>query len=456
MAERRLRATLRRSLTNWAEYALAPLGQAPARHQKLILHSLERLSCTADGRLMLLMPPGYAKSTYASRLFPAWWMARFPGSHVVMACHTARLAEEFGRSVRSLLKDHGPRLNVRLRPDARAAGHFATEAGSNFFAVGVGGAVTGRRADLVIIDDPFTGMVQAESAQARERVWEWYRADLLSRLKPGGRIVLAMTRFHRDDLAGRLMDDPEWARIVLPAIASGADPMGRSMGEVLWPEWEGSEALAARRCSMGERHFAALYQQAPMGATGSMFRANMLRFVDIVPVGQAVRGWDLASGTVDGANPDWTVGVRLIRDAHGALFVDDVQRLRVGPGALQDLLLNTAARDGTGVTIGLPKDPGQAGSFQATMLTRALTGYRVRVSPETGSKVLRADAVATQVNAGNVFLRRAPWNQTFLDELAAFPGGGKDDQVDALSRSFMVMSEFSGSAGYTNFPIMGR
>lgn len=455
-AERALRRRLRTDLAAWAEFVLAPQGHTPARHHKAILERLQGLSAGDSRRLMLLLPPGYAKSTYASRIFPAWWMARHPGTSVVMACHTLRLAEEFGRGVRGLLTEHGRRLNVRLRDDARAARHFMTEAGGDFFAVGVGGAVTGRRADLAVIDDPIASMIQAESAHARERLWEWYRTELLTRLKPGGRVVLAMTRWHRDDLAGRLTTDQSWARLTLPGIAGTGDALGRDVGEVLWPEWENEDAVIAKRTAMGDRNFAALYQQAPLSAAGKMFKTSAFRVVDIVPVGVAARGWDLASGTRDGGNPDWTVGVKLIRDAKGAIFIDDIERIRVGPGSLQELVANTAARDGTAVVIGLPRDPGQAGAFQMSVLTRMLAGYRVRVSPETGSKVVRADPVASQINAGNVYLRRAPWNQALIDELAAFPGGDKDDQVDALSRAFMVLCEDGGPARFTNLPILGR
>ncbi len=173
---------------------LAAQGHAPAAHHLQIIAALEAVERGEAERLLLLLPPGSAKSTFASLLFPAWWMARHPTSSVICACHTVGLAQRFSRSVRGLLMEHGPRLNVSLRGDARAAAHFLTEQGGEYFGVGVHGAVTGRRADLALIDDPVRSFADAESGGARERVWNWFRSDLLTRLKPGGRTVIVIQR----------------------------------------------------------------------------------------------------------------------------------------------------------------------------------------------------------------------------------------------------------------------
>ena len=417
---------------------------------------LEQVECGKMRQLMLLLPPGSAKSTYASRLFPAWWMVRNPQHSVIMACHTARLAEHFGRGVRGLLEEHGGLLGVRVRPDSRAAGRFTIDQGGEFFGVGVNGAVTGRRADLAIIDDPIRNFAEAESFTAREHLWEWFRSELVTRMKPKGRMVLVMTRWHTDDLAGRLIEQGGWASLRLPALAEPFDQMGRDPGEALWPEWEDRAAIEAKRALLGERQFAALFQQAPLLQGGTLFNARGMRVVDDIPDGVAVRGWDLA-GTVDGSgDPDWTVGVKLVRDASGAVFVDDVARFRAVSADVAARIRAVAEADGNAVSIGLPQDPGQAGKSQIMFLTQMLAGFRVSATPETGSKLLRAGAVASQVSNGAMAMRRAGWNAVFLDELANFPNGRKDDQVDALSRAFTMLLSASGPARFVRSAFSAR
>ena len=454
--ERNLRRGIRTSLPAWATFALSPAGQAPAPHHFMIMDALERLSRGETSNLMVLMPPGSAKSTYASKLFPAWWMARRPGDAIIAASHTARLAEHFGRGVRGLLEEHAVRLDVRLRGDARAAGRFATAQGGEYFGIGINGAVTGRRADLALIDDPVASSADAESFSAREHLWDWFRSELTTRMKPHGRMVLIMTRWHCDDLAGRLIEHGGWEVLRLPALADIGDPLGRKPGEALWPAWETASSLQSRRALLGERHFSALFQQSPLRDGGQLFEPQKLRLVDTVPDGVAVRAWDLA-GTIGGAgDPDWTVALKLVRDGSGGWFIDDVIRFRGVAGEVASRLKATAAEDGAGVTIGLPQDPGQAGKSQVMFLTQMLAGYRVVATPETGSKSVRAMGVAAQIAAGTVSMRRAVWNNAFLDELSSFPHGRKDDQVDALSRAFSMLLEPHSPARFARLPFSGR
>lgn len=454
--EKELRAGIRHSLPAWAKLVLAQSGQTPAQHHVFIMEGLERLARGETRRLMLLLPPGSAKSTYASQLFPAWWMARNPEGAVVATSHTAALAEKFGRGVRSLLEEHAPRLRVRICPDARAATRFVTKRGGEYFGIGVHGGVTGRRADLAIIDDPVKSFADAESFSAREHLWEWFRSELVTRLKPGGRMVLVMTRWHQDDIAGRLIEQGGWDIIQLPALAVSDDPLGRAPGEVLWPDWEDAAGIAEKRAMLGERHFSALFQQAPMRDGGQVFDARKLRIVDEVPAGSAVRAWDLA-GTADGTgDPDWTVGVKLVRDASGGVFIDDVVRFRGTPGEVAERIRVSAIADGKSVIVGLPQDPGQAGKSQVMFLTQMLSGFVVVATPETGTKTVRAMPIAAQISGGTVAMRRASWNAALLDELSSFPTGRKDDQIDALARAFAMLLTTRGAAYFTKLPFSSR
>ncbi len=421
-----------------------------------MLGALEALTCGETRRLMLLMPPGSAKSTYASLLFPAWWLARHPTTSIITASHTARLAEHFGRGVRALLSEHSARLDVTLRHDARAAGRFLMEGGGEYFAIGVHGAVTGRRADLALIDDPIRSRMDAESPVARERLWNWYRTELVTRLKPNAKTVLVMTRWHKDDLAGRLIQQGGWTVLRLPAFAESFDPLDRQPGEALWPEWEDVGALLEKQATLGERGFAALFQQAPQAESGRLFDLSQVPFVDVLPAGMAVRAWDLAGVGEGERDPDWTAGVKLLRSEAGRFVVEDVCRVRKPTAEINNLVLDVANQDGEAVTIALPRDPGQAGLYQVSALTAALAGFRVLSSPEVGSKILRAERVASQIAIGNVSLKRGSWNTAFLEELSAFPQGKKDDQVDALSRAFGVLTTNQRPARYTSFPFLGR
>ena len=392
---------------------------------------------------MLLLPPGSAKSTYASLIFPPWFMANRPWAHVIAASHTASLARSFGRGVRALVQEHGKRLDLMLDPDNRSAGQFGVIGGGSYFATGVRGPVTGRRADLLLIDDPVKSQAEADSGSARDHLWDWFRSDLVTRLKPGGRVVLVMTRWHPDDLGGRLLQSADaWRVVRLPALAEEDDALGRAVGAPLWPEWEDEAALRRKRAVLGDRTFEALFQQSPRSSGGRLFKVAQIPTVTDEAIGTKVRGWDLAASQ-DG---DFTAGVLLTRTAEGSFQISDVKRFQGGPEMVVQVIRETAERDGVAVTVGLPQDPGQAGRSQVMYLTKSLAGYRVVSSRESGSKETRAMPVASQVNGGTVSMLRGGWNRDFLEEMQDFPGGAKDDQVDALSRAFSMVLEPSSPA----------
>jgi predicted phage terminase large subunit-like protein len=450
------------SLVDWAKSVVQRDGQIPAKHHLLLLESLDRVSSGDIDRLMVLMPPGSAKSTYASLLFPAWWFTQHPVSSVVATSHTTSLAEHFGRQVRELVREYRDQLGYHLNASRQAAGHWQTSERGEYFATGIRGPLIGRRADLVIIDDPVKSEAEADSHLLRERVWSWYRFDLTTRLKPRARVVLIMTRWHMDDLAGRLLaqNSAEWEVIRLPALAEDNDPLGRAPGTALWPEWEDEAALQRKRETIGERAWAALFQQSPKPIVGSLFRTDVIDILDNAPLrcsGPVVRGWDLAaSAELGGHDPDWTAGVKLTRDDRGRFIVLDVVRMRGTPHQVEEAIGEAARFDGREVTIGLPQDPGQAGKHQASYLTRQLAGYRIDTSRETGSKLTRAVPVSSQVEAGNFAIVRAGWNHAFLEELRDFPFGHKDDQVDALSRAFTVLTENGQPARLITLPVLMR
>ena len=453
---------IRSSLLAWASWVMAKSEQRPALHHCLLLNQLTSVCRGEIDRLMVLMPPGSAKSTYASLLFPAWWFTQHPDSSVIATSHTTSLAEQFGRQVRELVREYGDQLGYGLHPSRKAAGHWQTTAKGEYFATGIRGPLTGRRADLVIIDDPVKSHAEADSPVLRDRLWNWYRFDLTTRLKPRGRIVLVMTRWHEDDLAGRLLaqNPADWHLIRLPALAEENDPLQRQEGAALWPDWEGEHALLRRRDTIGERAWSTLYQQSPRPIVGSLFKTDCIDVIDGSPTrtdGMVVRAWDLAATAATGGNdPDWTTGVKMTRDQPGRFIVLDVVHMRGTPHEVETAIAEAARIDGTSVSIGLPQDPGQAGKHQAKYLASRLAGYRIATSPETGAKTTRAAPVASQVEARNFAIVRAGWNHAFLEELRDFPFGRKDDQVDALSRAFTMLTEAGAPARRISLPFLTR
>jgi predicted phage terminase large subunit-like protein len=455
-----VRSRIRGTLRAWAEEALNDTGYRPAAHHLHLVSALEALSDGQYDRLMVLMPPGSAKSTYASVIFPAWWFTQHPRTSVISASHSLGLAEHFSRRVRALILARQKYLGFGIMPDQRAIDTWTTSNGGEYMSVGVRGAITGRRADLVIIDDPIKSQADAESGRQRDHVWNWYKSDVTTRLKPGGKVVLIMTRWHPDDLGGQLLQQAgaEWRVVRLPALAEADDPLGRDIGAALWPEWEDQGALLRKRELIGERAWSALFQQTPMPSGGRLFSID--RIAAVQPDGDAeatVRAWDLAATGDTGQNdPDWTVGVKLSRQNTGRYLILDVARIRGTPHQVEELILNTAHKDGPKVIVALPEDPGQAGKSQMSYLARQLAGFHVISSRETGSKATRAMPLASQVEAGNFSVAVSEWARTLLDEMRDFPWGRKDDQVDALVRAFTTLTTRPRAPSSIAVSILGR
>ncbi len=408
-------------------------------HHLLIATALRSAALHSGKRLIISMPPRHGKSELASIRFAPWVLGRRPQASVISATYSGDFAEDLGRKARGVMQLPLYRTlfpHARLAPDNRAVSRWQTVSGGSYYAVGVGGPLTGRGADLLLIDDPHKNRAEAESQTIREGVWDWFRSTAYTRLEKGGSVVIIMTRWHEDDLVGRCLQTGEpWQVLSLPAIAEQDEPQRRK-GDALWPGKYPVEALEQIRRTVGEREWAALYQQRPAPLEGALFRPDQLQVIDAEPVGvDWVRAWDFGA-TRDG---DPTVGAKLgLRD--GRPIIADIVRLQGPPEVVERTLLATASRDGSRVKIDLPQDPGQAGKAQVQHFTRLLAGYRVQSSPETGDKVLRAEPFAAQVNVGNVFMVRGTWNQALIDEMRVFPNGTHDDQVDALSRGYAAVS----------------
>lgn len=388
----------------------------------------------------IAMPPRAGKTdTLAHAL--AWRTVYDPACLNFYATFGDDLAQSTSRRVRTLVRMAG----MPLSPEAQAVHDWRTVIGGGLKATSIGGPVMGRgcNSGLIVADDLIKGREWAESKLNRDRAWDWFRDDLMSRHEPGASFIVNMTRWHEDDLIGRLQRDPlgrDWIHLEIPAIANVAgeavdertDPDARSF----WPDVFPLARLAEIR-QRGEHGWWSLFQQRPFPRGGGMFKRDWFDVVDRAPSGgQVVRGWDLAAST--GRDSAYTAGVKL-RLVDGKVFVEDVARIRGTPHEVEELIVGTARRDGHAVTQDLPQDPGQAGKSQKSYLASKLHGFTARFSPETGSKELRAEPFAAQAQALNVILVRAPWNDPYLAELESFPAGRLRDQVDATSRAYAAL-----------------
>ena len=403
-------------------------------------YTVEQLQRVTDGeidRLMVFMPPRHGKSELVTVRYMAWRLLRQPTMRGIVAAYNQTLASRFSRSIRRIVGEQ-----MQLSDDRTAAHEWDLPDGGGLRAVGVGAGVTGFGGDLVVIDDPVKSRAEASSAAYRERVWDWYTNDLYTRLQPDAAMVLIMTRWHEDDLAGRLLArEPErWTVINLPAEAEDGDPLGRAMCEPLNAEWFGREKLAEIRGTLGNAYYA-LYQQRPQPLEGGLFKRDWFEIVDALPADAQVearaRYWDRAATAGGG---DWTVGVRMARTRDGMYYVEDVVRGQWSPGERDRVMLQTAQMDGADVRIVIEQEPGAAGKDVIAHATRMLAGYSVKADRVTGSKELRAEPLAAQMQVGNVRVVRARWNADFVDELLAFPTGAHDDQVDAAAGAFQALS----------------
>lgn len=457
-AELSRRKAARSGCLAFTQYTMPGYRVGP-QHQ-LLCEKLDAVERGEIKRLMVFMPPRHGKSELTSKRFPAWFLGRNPGKQVITASYSADLAQDFGRHARNIVASSEFAAlfpGVGVAGDSAARDKWHTTKGGVYTAAGVAGSLTGKGAHVALIDDPIKGRQEAESDTVRNAAWDWYRSVLRTRLMPGGAIVLVLTRWHPDDLAGRLLEEMQngtgesWDVLSLPAIADSADDaLGRQIGEPLWPGVFDLAELEAIKKAIGPRDWSSLYQQQPTPGEGTLFKAATIPVVDAAPTGGTlVRRWDLAATKQIGSrDPDWTVGVKMARYPDGRFGVLDVVRLRGDPTEVEAAITSMASLDGVGTEIVLPQDPGQAGVAQARYLTGRLAGYRVRAIRETGDKATRAAPFASQANAGNVFLVRAPWNRAFLEELQQFPSGSHDDQVDAAAGAF---SELCGDKPMPKF-----
>jgi predicted phage terminase large subunit-like protein len=395
-------------------------------HLQHIRQHLDQITAGTLKRLVITVPPRHGKSEMGTIRYPVFRLQQDPAQRVVIAAYSQTLANTFSRKARRIAQDL-----LSLASDRKAVEQWDTIEGGGLRAVGVGAGITGLGANLIIIDDPVKSREEAESEAYRERVWNWYRDDLYTRLEPGGAVVLTMTRWHEDDLAGRILgseDADSWTVVNLPAIAEEGDPLLRKPGDALCPERYDIDALEDRRRVLGEYGFNALFQQRPSPPAGGLFKRSWWQTHRELPqLDRIITSWDLTFK--DGPNSDYVVGL-VIGQKGATFYLLDCIRDRLDITETIPAIVNTFNRYKPVATVVEDKANGPA---VISMLKSKIPGL-IAVNPQ-GGKFSRAAAISPMIEAGNVYLpERSSWASALIEEAAAFPNAAHDDQVDALSQ----------------------
>lgn len=423
-----------------------------APHFALMHERLDRVTTGDIQRLLLEVSIRHGKTETLTG-YEAYRLELDPSTRILLGTYSQNQARKLSRSVRRLVKSRG----IEISADANSVDEWETVAGGGLRAVGAGSGVASVNADLIVIDDPIGSRAEAESAAHRERVWDWITTDILARAEPHTQVVFSMPRWHRDDPSGRMQDrqSGRWELVSLPGVAEENDMLGRAPGELLWEKYRPQSWIDAMRIDLGSYGFASAVQCRPTPREGGIFRWDWWQLVDDAPKGlQMVRYWDTAGTDSTGDNdPDYTAGALGCRLADQRNMIVDMARFRLSVGKRDARMVEIAKEDkkryGGRVTWWLEEESGIAGKERTAAIVRAIQalGITCRTERASGSKVLRAEPLASAAEAGNVLLGPGEWRDPFRLEAADFPGGNHDDQVDAAAGMFNKLGEDKGPAG---------
>jgi len=421
-----------------------------ARHLDFLSNKLALMESRKLRRVMVSMPPRHGKSMLINTYLPVWWLARHPKDVVVLAGYGEMFARKWGAKVRDLILANPDMLNLQIDRDWTAADDWKLTSGGGMISVGVGGSLTGQGANLLIIDDPIKNEQEANSAVYRDRMWDWWQATSSTRLEPFACVVVVATRWHEDDLLGRLTknNDGSWEIINLPAEAEENDALGRAPGEWLWPERievDPELNYEVKKATSGPYWWSALFQGRPSPPGGTILMRDDWRFYQILPKDpdQVIQVWDLAMK--DRATSDFSVGQVWARKQADFFLVDQVR------GHFD---LATIERHMKMFTVKYPKalaklvEDAALGPALKQRLQHEVSGIvPVKVSGglERASKLARAQMVVPYLQGHNMYLpenadgTKAQWVWDFIEECAQFDKGPHDDQVDAMGHGIAYL-----------------
>lgn len=434
------RRSIRRSLTEWSRYR----GFEPAAHHQLIIDELEEfLWGTSCDVLLLFAPPGSAKSTYISLLLPSYYLANRPQHSILAATHSVEFAQRWGRRVRNDIQAESLVLGIEPSPDNQASDRWSLRSGGEYYGVGAGVGIAGYRADLGVIDDPFGSREDAFSETIRRKRWDWYLDDFSARLKPNAKRVIMHTRWHEEDIAGRVLQQiadgkTRGKAITIPAVAEGDDALGRKAGEYLWDEPGGynyGSYLRQRQKETSPMMWSALYQQRPAPEEGDYFKDNWLRPYDKAPPLDTLRVYGASDYAVTADGGDYTVHIVVGLDPEGRPWLLDLWRGQTDSAVWIDAWCDLVKQ---WKPFEWGEEAGQIRSAVGPFIERRARERNVfvyrRQIPSKADKAVRAQSVrGLMATRGLMVPHNAPWFPAFRSELLSFPAGKYDDQVDALS-----------------------
>jgi predicted phage terminase large subunit-like protein len=414
-------------------------------HHKRMAEAFERVANGTCKRLIINMPPRHTKSEFASYLLPAWFLGRFPHKKVIQTSHTAELAVGFGRKVRNLVDSevyNNIFPNLALQADSKAAGRWNTSKGGDYFAIGVGGAVTGKGADVLIIDDPHSeqeAAMAASNPEVYDKVYEWYTSGPRQRLQPGGAIVIVMTRWAARDLTGQVLKSAaqrsgeDWEVIEFPAILPSGNP--------LWPQFWSLTELEALREELPNAKWQAQYQQNPVGNESAIVKRDWWKWweKDDPPACEYIlQSWDTAFEKTQRADysAGTTWGIFSCEEdnfAPNIILLNTYKKRVEFPELKRDVLREYNEYEPDSMIV-----EKKASGAPLIYDLRAMGVPVQEYTPSKGQdKIARLNSVSDIIASGKVWVPRTRWAEELVDEVAAFPSGEHDDLVDATTLALM-------------------
>lgn len=443
------RQTAQGSLAKFTEYTKPDFQTA--HHHKVITEKLEAVERGEIDRLMIFAPPRHTKSELASRRFPAWYLGRNPNKQIITATYAGDLASDFGRDVRNIVREREYSNlfpDVSLRDDSKAANRWHTNKGGVYVSVGVGGAITGRGADIALIDDPLKNRKDADSETIRDSIWDWYTSTLYTRLMPGGAIVLIQTRWHEDDLAGRLLEQQkhggdQWEIINLEAITNE----GTDKEEALWPAWYPIEALKRIQANVGAREFSALYQQKPQPEEGVYFKREWFNRYTLGEHPKNTNPYGAGDYAVSDGEGDFSEEGIIEVDSDKNIWFTDWWSGQTSP----DVWISTT------IDLMLKHNP-EVWLAESGVIRKATEPY-LRSTMEqrnawtvlewlttSGDKRAMARSFQGMAAAGKVYIPLCEWGDALIDQLIRFDSGVYDDKVDVCGLFGRYLAEMWASS----------
>lgn len=421
-----------------------------------VIEHLEAVVRRDIKRLVITVPPGASKSKLTRVLLPPWQWISDPYHKFLSASYALDLTIRDNLETRRVITSewYGDTFNLKIAEDDGGKTGFSLDTFGSLKAVTVGGKTTGFRGDTFVIDDPIN-VQDANSPVKRAEALEWFAEAAQSRINSAANsaVVVIMQRVHEQDVAALALEmgyehlciPMRWDETYRRTTSIGWTDPRQNEGELMFPERFPKDWVDQTEKNMGPYAFASQYQQTPVPRKGAMFQVERLNIIDKLPDEPfiSVRAWDLAGTAGAGA---FTVGVRMRYGRESRKFyIDHIARAQLSSGAVRDLILNTAIEDGVETRISLPKDPGQAGVAQIEDLTALLAGFNVKAEAQSGSKEMRAEPFAAQMENGHICVVQDVWTKAFIEEARFFPKGRYMDQIDAASSAFNMLAPISRS-----------